>query len=178
VATISTSRVKALLKKAGAPKIKAATKGALLEELGRYVFERVPKIKFAGRDILDVHSAHEIDLAFLPRPGCELSFLGYPFIVECKHTRTPVPSHQIGWLVTKLHSSGIQNAVVITPEGITGSAERGTSAYREVLDALTAYGIRVLIINKVELLSLTTTAKLVTLLETKLLALSLRRSVV
>ena len=57
--------------------------------------------------------------------------------------------------------------------GITGAADGESNAHSEVLSALTRDKIRILVINRVEVLSLSDTNDLVTLLREKLLQLTL-----
>src|SRR5450759_2237419 len=94
--------VKSILKKIDSAAT-ADAKGAALEELASYLFEAVPGVKCADRNILDAPRAHELDLAFWnDQRVSDLHFLDAVLIVECKATAKPVRSADVGWFVRKL----------------------------------------------------------------------------
>ena len=154
------------------------TKGAALEELAKYVLEKVPGLVFHGKNILDGQRVHELDVIFWNRQHrSDLAFLDPVVIVECKNTGNPVGSAAVGWFVRKLQDRGSTYGLLVALNGITGDANQATSAYREVRTALMRDGVKILIVAREELLALETTDDLAELLQTKLLDLVLYRTV-
>jgi hypothetical protein len=153
-------------------------KGAALEELSRYVFERVAGVKCVDRNILDGPRAHELDLAFwIDQPRSLLHFLEAVLIVECKATETAVGSHEVGWFVRKLQVRGARHGVLVALSGITGKADGISSARSEILDAQTKDGIKILLLTREDISTLTDTKALSENLRRQFLALTLRRVV-
>ena len=156
----------------------ADEKGACLEELGTYLFGRIPGVSLAERNVLDGPRAHELDLAFWnPQNRSALGFLDAVLIVECKASGRPVGSQQVGWLIRKLQDRGSLHGVMIALNGITGNADGVSNAHNEVLSALLRDRIKILVVTGSELASLQSTDDLVALLKGKLLQLVLYRTV-
>ena len=153
-------------------------KGEKLEDLTRYLFEAVAGLDFADRNILDEPRAQEIDLAFWNSPASTLFFFDALFYVECKNLNKPAGSNDVGWFVRKLQDRAAKVAILITLSGITGrNGVSPTSAHDEVVSAMTRDGIKVLVINRQELLGLESPEQLVELLKKKFMQLSLRKIV-
>jgi hypothetical protein len=153
-------------------------KGDALEELSRYLFEKVRGIEFLEKNILDAPRAHELDLAFWnDQPRSELPFLDAALVVECKACELAVGSADVGWFVRKLQDRGAHHGILVALNGITGSVDGPTSAYNEVLTALIRDGIKILLLTRDEIAALRSSADLAVLLKRKLLQLTLRRVV-
>lgn len=153
-------------------------KGRKLEELARYLFEKLAAIDFLEANILDRPRAHEIDVAFWnPQNRTALGFIDAILIVECKNHARPVSSAQVGWFVRKLQDRGTQTAVLISLSGITGQSDGESNAHSEILNAMVRDGIRVLVLSRVEITAIQTTAELCSLLKDKFVDLTLRRTV-
>ena len=156
----------------------ADAKGDALEELSKYLFENVTGVECSGKNILDAPRAHELDLAFWnDQRVSPIYFLDAVLVVECKATGSPVGSNGVGWFVLKLQDLGARHGILVALNGITGSANRNTSAHREVLNALVRNGIRVLLLTRSEILTLTDGNSLSALLQRKLLRLTLEKVV-
>ena len=152
----------------------AHEKGDKLEQLIRYVFDKVPGVTFYQKNVLDENRAHELDLAFWNlQSQSEICFLDPVIIVECKNTGQPLGSNGVGWFVRKLQDRGVSYGILVSLSGITGQADGHNNAHSEVLSALTRDGIKILLIDRQELLSLTNTNDLVELLKRKILRLTL-----
>jgi hypothetical protein len=153
-------------------------KGTALEELSRYVFERVAGVTCISKNILDGRRAHELDLAFwIDQPRSLLYFLEAILIVECKATGTPVGSDEVGWFVRKLQVRGARYGVLVALTGITGKADGVSSAHSEILDALVRDGIKILMLTRTEISALKDTEGLSNHLRRQLLDLTLQRVV-
>ena len=156
----------------------ADRKGAILEDLGRYLFEKVQGISFYAKNILDEDRVHEIDVTFWNAQNVsELGFLEAVVIVECKHTSNPVGSRDVGWFVRKLQDANASFGILIALNGITGASDGRRNAHAEVLRALLRDRIKVLVITRDEILALRSTADLAALLKEKILSLTLRKVV-
>jgi hypothetical protein len=156
----------------------ADEKGDKLEQLIRYVFDKVPGVTFYQKNILDQNRAHELDLAFWNLQNqSAICFLDPVIIVECKNTGQPLGAKGVGWFVRKLQDRGIKYGILVSLSGITGQADGCSNAHSEVLSALTRDGIKILLIDRQELLSLTDTDDLVELLKTKILRLTLYKAI-
>jgi hypothetical protein len=154
----------------------ADAKGDLLEQLTRYIFERLRGVSFEGKNILDGVRAHELDVVFWNGEShSEVLFLAPTIIVECKHTAAPVGSAAVGWFVRKLQDSGASHGVLVALTGITG--DDNTNAHHEVVTALIRDKIKILVITRPEIEALTSTKDLAGLLKRKLLTLTLKRTV-
>jgi Restriction endonuclease len=156
----------------------ADQKGEILEQLTRYIFAKVPGVSFYAKNILDGKRAQELDVVFWNlQKESDICFLDSVIIVECKNTKHPVSSAQVGWFVRKLQDRGTTHGILVALDGITGNNEEGNSAHSEVLSALIRDRIRVLVITREELLSLSTTDDLVSLLKEKILQLTLYKTI-
>lgn len=175
MARYSKARIRTLLASVdGAPTNDA--KGDALEELGKYLLGTVSSVEFRRRNILDALRAHELDLAFWNDQRISLlHFLDAILIVECKASATAVGSDEVGWFVRKLQDRGASHGILIALNGITGDGDK--SAHSEVLGALIRDKIKILLLTRAEILSLTTTDQLADLLKEKETQLTLDRVV-
>ncbi|MCK4604710.1 MAG: restriction endonuclease [Deltaproteobacteria bacterium] len=156
----------------------ADEKGDKLEILIRYIFDKVPGVTFYQKNILDRNRTHELDLAFWNlQSQSAICFLDPVIIVECKNTAQPLGGTGVGWFVRKLQDRGISYGILVSLSGITGQADGHSNAHSEVLSALTRDGIKILLIDRQELLSLANTDDLVELLKTKILRLTLYKAI-
>jgi hypothetical protein len=177
MASYSRSKIKTLLRQSDNA-LSPDEKGGKFENLMIYVFSKVPGVSFYGRNIFDDNRAEEIDLAFWnPQNRSELCFLDAVLIVECKNTNQPVGSKDVAWFVTKLRGRGTGCGVLVSLSGITGSSDGPSNAHSEVLDALKS-GIKILLVNRDEILGLSQTQDLVAILQEKMLTLQLRKAVI
>src|SRR2546421_11876003 len=108
----SQRRIRALLRESD----NASTndeRGDKLEELTRYLFEKVRGISFYDRNILDANRAQELDVVFWnPSNLSEIGFLDLVLIIECKNTGHPVSSAGVGWFVRKLQDRGANHGIL------------------------------------------------------------------
>lgn len=174
----SPSRIRTLLHQSDAATT-ADEKGDKLEQLVRYIFERIPGVSYYDKNILDQNRAHEIDIAFWNLQNkSDICFLDPVIIVECKNTGRPVGSDDVGWFVRKLQDRGANYGVLVALSGVTGQADGVSNAHSEVLTALTRDKIKLLVFKREEILSLTVTADLVEMMKKKILWLTLHKAIV
>ncbi|MDD5529163.1 MAG: restriction endonuclease [bacterium] len=156
----------------------ADEKGAKLEELMCYIFEKIPGVSFIEKNILDTPRAHEIDIAFWNLQNkSDISFLDSVIIIECKNTSTPIGSMDVGWFVRKLQDRGSNHGILVSLSGITGASNGISNAHSEILNALTRDRIKIILITRDEILNLIRTQDLVKLMINKILSLTLHRTV-
>jgi hypothetical protein len=156
----------------------ADAKGDALEELGRYLFEKMAGVTCEDKNILDGRRAHELDLAFFnDQTRSPISFLDAVIIVECKASGNPVGSDAVRWFVGKLRDRGSHHGILIALNGITGENDPLTSAHSEVFTALSRDMVRILILTREEIESLSCAADLAALFKRKLMVLTLKRTV-
>lgn len=152
-------------------------KGAKLEELVQYIFNKIPGVTFYARNVLDGLRAHELDVVFTnDTTRSKLPFLDYTLITECKNTASRLSGHDTRWFISKLQDRGLSSGILISLSGITGIVDGVSCAHSEVLNALTRDKIKVLLIDRNEIMSLTTTEDLVNILQAKLLRLTIERT--
>ncbi len=155
-----------------------AVKGAKLEELVRYLFDKVPKVSFYAANALDGVRAHELDVIFTNDVrNSPLYFLDFTIITECKNTANRTSSAQVGWFVRKLQDRGVTTGILISLSGITGVVDGASNAHSEILNALVRDGIRILVIKRDDILALKTSHNLVALIQRKILRLTIERTI-
>jgi hypothetical protein len=175
MARYSRARVESMLEQIDSAET-ADAKGTALEELTKYLFEKISGVDCSDQDILDAPRAHELDLAFWNDQRLSLLyFLDAVLIVECKASETPVGSADVGWFVRKLQDRGAHHGILIALNGVTGEGD--TSAHNEILTALMRDRIKILLLTRAEILVLTNTEQLSEMLKRKLLRLTLKRAV-
>ena len=80
-----------------------ASKGRKLEELVRYVFEKIPGVEFYKSNIINNPGSEEIDVASFNNKATKgFSFLENLLLVECKNWSSPVGANHVREFTTKL----------------------------------------------------------------------------
>lgn len=154
-------------------------KGDKLEKLICYIFTKIPGVSFYGKNILDGQRAHELDVVFVNiLYKSDLIFLDPTMYVECKHTARPVGSDQVRWFIDKLRDRAANSGILVSLSGITGRQDRESNAHSEVLNALVRDGIKIILIDREDLLSLSTTEDLKILITGKFLKLTVERTII
>ena len=114
MARYSKPKIRALIR-ASDEAATADEKGDILEQLGRYIFEKVPGVSFHAKNILDGNRAHEIDLGFWNLQNrSDVCFLDAVIIVECKNSSDPVGGLHVGWFVRKLQDRGSTYGILLS----------------------------------------------------------------
>lgn len=153
-------------------------KGAKLEELVRYLFDKIPRVSYYDSNVLDGVRAHELDVIFTNDVrNSDLYFLDFTIITECKNTANRIGSHQVGWFVRKLQDRGVSTGILISLSGITGEADGQNNASSEIINALIRDKIKILVIRRADILGFQTTNDLVDLLKRKILRLTIQRTI-
>jgi len=153
-------------------------KGDKLEELVKYLFDKISGVSFHKKNVLDGVRAQELDVVFLnDKRVSDLHFLDFVIITECKNTTDRLGSIGVRWFVDKLRDRGLPNGILISLSGITGVADGVSNAHSEVINAVIRDGVSVLVLTRPEIVNLETTNELVALLQDKILSLTIERTI-
>lgn len=152
-------------------------KGRIFEDLIVYLFEKFQGVRVAERNVLDNTGAQELDVVFWNnRVRSPFDFLDPILISECKNETAPLSSAKCREFVAKLRSRGANTGLLISSSGIAGQLNGYRYANSVIMDALTADRIKVIVIDRAEILSLNTTGDLIKLITEEYLNLTLRRT--
>lgn len=155
----------------------ADAKGRIFEDLIVYLFERFQGVRVAERNVLDNTGAQELDVVFWNnRVRSPFDFLDPILISECKNEAAPLSSAKCREFVAKLRSRGANTGLLISSSGIAGQLNGYRYANSVIMDALTADRIKVIVIDRAEILALNNTDDLINLITGKYLNLTLRRT--
>lgn len=153
-------------------------KGAKLEELVRYLFDKIPGVSFYTANILDGVRAHELDVIFSnDQRISDLHFLDFIIITECKNTETRISSADVRWFINKLQDRGVKTGILISLSGITGEADGQSNAHSEIINALNRDGTKLLVVKRDDITTFTKTGDLVELLQRKIMKLTIERTI-
>jgi hypothetical protein len=145
-------------------------KGTLLEGLVAYLFGRIPGLRVTERNQMTVFNTEEVDVVLWnSRDPNGLSSVEFPAIllVECKNWTNAVGSMELAWFIMKVWGRGQDFGILVAANGITGNAFDLNRSHQLIARAL-SHGIRIIVITRPEILSITHSDDLVRLLETKL----------
>jgi hypothetical protein len=153
-------------------------KGRKLEELVRYVFEKIPGVEFYKSNIINNPGSEEIDVAFFNNKATKgFSFLENLLLVECKNWSSPVGASHVREFTTKLKHRACAYGVLIAVNGITGNAQDRTAAHDAVRMALAVEKIRVIVITRAEIELWADSADIIELFKKKLCELTVDGSI-
>lgn len=151
-----------------------AEKGKIFEDLACYLFEIVPGITVAMRNTLNIYDTEEIDVSLWnERETDGLSFLNNVILVECKNWSKAVGSIDVNWFATKVEDRGLDFGILLAANGITGDESDLTRAKSIVSNYLKKH-IRIIVIDKLEILNLNSTEDLIRLIKEKICILVVR----
>ena len=156
--------------------LNAHGRGQALEDLTKYLFRRIPGVRFSDKDVITAMGSEEIDLVFW-NDGINggLSFLPNVLIFECKNWHEPVNSAAVSFFIQKVTSRHLEYGFIIAANGITGNAQDVTAAHAQIETAFLQNKIRTIVLTRREIENLTSTEALVHLIQDKILCLTLRR---
>lgn len=152
-------------------------RGRIFEDLVVYLMEKFQGVRVADRNVLDNAGAQELDVVFWNnRISSPFDFLDPILISECKNETNPLSSAKCREFIAKLRSRGANNGLLITSSGIAGQLNAYRYANSVIMDALTADRIKVIVVDRDEILSLENTHDLLRIISDKFLNLTLRRT--
>ncbi|MCI9094522.1 MAG: restriction endonuclease [Coprobacillus sp.] len=143
-------------------------KGKLFEDLACYLFETIPGVVIAKRNSMNQYNTEEVDVSIWNDQTVNgLPFLNNIFLVECKNWSTPVGSSDINWFATKVENRGLDFGVLLAAHGITKEKDR-LQRGESVLTGFLRKHIRIITIDRKEILSLETTDDMILLIKNKI----------
>jgi hypothetical protein len=152
-------------------------KGRIFEDLVVYLMEKFQGVRVADRNVLDNTGAQELDVVFWNnRVNSPFDFLDPIVISECKNEANPLSSAKCREFIAKLRSRGANNGLLVSSSGIAGQLNGYRYANSVIMDALTADKIKVIVLDRQEILSLNNTDDLLNIISEKFLNLTLRRT--
>ncbi|WP_133053916.1 restriction endonuclease [Niastella yeongjuensis] len=152
-------------------------KGKIFEDLVVYLMKKLRGIRVEERNVLDNTNAQELDIVFRNlRHISPFDFLDPYIITECKNEAVPLSSAKCREFVAKLRSRGANSGILVASNGIAGQKKRYKYANSVIIDALTADKIKLIVIDRNEILKLNSTRDWVKLITDKFLDLTLRRA--
>lgn len=170
MALVSQIRVRTYLASGDAASSTTA-KGAALEEAVNYLFNRFPGLRTVDRNARDVHGVREIDIFIRndwSRSG--MDFLHWFLIIECKNLASPVGYQDVVAFKDLLLTKNCPSGILVAAAGVAG--EQGRDAWSAIEDAQ-KQGASIVVLTRVDLDSVRDTRELRTLLEERLLYLTL-----
>jgi hypothetical protein len=177
VAALSQVRLQQLFAEGDAATI-GQHKGKKLEELIRYVFEKIPGVEFYKCNIVNAPGSEEVDVAFFNNKSARgLSFLENLLLVECKNWSSAVGANHVREFTTKLKHRACAYGVLVAANGITGDAQDRTAAHDAVRMALAVEKIRVIVITRAEVETWTDSSDIIDLFKRKLCELTVDGSI-
>lgn len=143
-------------------------KGKLFEDLACYLFETIPGIVIAQRNAMNQYNTEEVDVSIWNDKVADgLHFLNNLFLVECKNWSSAVESVDVNWFATKVEDRGLDFGILLAANGIT----KENNELKRAQSILTGYlrkHIRIIVIDKEEILNLRTTDDMVFLIKQKI----------
>jgi hypothetical protein len=153
----------------------AHARGQALEDLLVYVFQKFPGVRFLDKDIRVAHGSEEIDLVFWnDRRADGLPFLPNLLLFECKNWTNPVDSASVVFFTNKVRTRHLEYGLLIASNGITGDAVDLNAAHQHLHNALIADNIKIIVIDRRELCSVTSTERLAAMIQQKIARIILR----
>lgn len=169
MSTLSTARIARYFSRSDAAKTKRK-RGRLLERLVAYLFGRCDGVRHYRNNALNAAGSSEIDVCFWnKREVGSLDFLPRILVVECKNTNKRVGSSSVRSFLAKLQQMGLDHGILIAANGVTGDAKRLRAAHDVIRSAFLTHQIRVIVLTRSELESLSDTDDLILLLQDKVM---------
>ena len=154
-------------------------KGRYFEDLVLYLFDKFNGVRLADRNVLDISGAQEIDLALWNnRVIGPFDILDPIIICECKNEAPPLSSAKVREFVQKLRTRGAKSGILVSSSGISGQLNGFRHANSVIMDALSMDGIKVVVIDREDILSFSNTDDMLNNILEKYLQLTIRRTMI
>ncbi len=143
-------------------------KGRKFEDLACYLFETIPGITIAKRNAMNQYDTEEVDVSIWNDKHQDgLPFINNIFLVECKNWSSSVGSVDVNWFATKVEDRGLDFGVLLATNGITKETDEIKRA-QSILSGYLRKHIRIIVIDKEEILSLVNTYDMINLIKNKI----------
>jgi len=145
-----------------------AQKGEALEAVTAETFCQLEGVGLLRRNAVDNAGSLEIDiLLYNQGHPAGLPFLPNHIIIECKNWESPVNAATLTVFTGKLHKFRVDFGILVAANGITGDPADRTAAHAHLRSVYDRDGLKVIVITRAELESLTSTEDLLILLQEK-----------
>jgi hypothetical protein len=172
----STIRIKELLEKSDAAAC-PDHKGAVLEELGCYLFGKMKGLELYAKNKFNKSGSREFDIILTnDRRNSELHFLDGFIPIECKNTTKKTTSEQVNWFANKVSDTTCRYGILLTLSGVTGRNET-EAAKSEIIRAVSKLKVGILVLTRAEIMGLRSTRDLANLFQQKWQALCLEENI-
>lgn len=152
-------------------------KGRVFEDLTLYLFDKFSGVRLAARNVLDASGSQEIDIALWNnRVIGPFDILDPIVICECKNEAQPLSSAKVREFIHKLRTRGAKSGILVTSSGVAGQLRGYRHANSVIMDALTIDGIKVIVLDRIDILSFLNTDDLLNNITEKYLQLTIRRT--
>ncbi|MBE5887050.1 MAG: restriction endonuclease [Lachnospiraceae bacterium] len=142
--------------------------GRKFEDLACYLFETIPGITIAKRNAMNQYDTEEVDVSIWNDKHQDgLPFINNIFLVECKNWSSSVGSVDVNWFATKVEDRGLDFGVLLATNGITKETDEIKRA-QSILSGYLRKHIRIIVIDKEEILSLVNTYDMINLIKNKI----------
>jgi hypothetical protein len=146
----------------------APDRGKALEDFCAEFFGAIPGVSVASRRVIDDAHSQEVDLVLENAQHPE----GFPnlsqiLFVEAKNWNSRVGSAEVAWFDWKIRLSGYNQGFLVVANGVTGSEEDKSSAWR-ILWQANIEGRRLIVLTPDEMIACSDAAELRDLISSKL----------
>lgn len=143
-------------------------KGKMFEDLACYLFETIPGVIIAQRNAMNQYNTEEVDVSIWNDGAADgLHFLNSLFLVECKNWSSAVESVDVNWFATKVEDKGLDFGILLAANGIT-KEKNDIKRAQSILTGYLRKHIRIIVIDKEEMLNLKTTDDMIFLIKRKI----------
>lgn len=108
-------------------------RGRALEDLVVEIFESLPGVRVAERNLLSGFGEAEIDSTWV-NESLEHGLIGFPrdVLMECKSSQDPLNAAGVEYFASQASRRGVKWSLIVSLNGITGTPERSNAAQLEV----------------------------------------------
>jgi hypothetical protein len=154
----------------------ASDRGKALEDFCAEFFGAIPGVTVASRRVIDDAHSQEVDLVLDNEQHPEgFRNLAQILFVEAKNWSNRVGSAEVAWFDWKIRLSGYTQGFLVVSNGVTGSAEDKSSAWR-ILWQANIEGRRLIVLTPDEMIACGDAAAVRNLISSKLRKLALHNA--
>jgi Restriction endonuclease len=146
----------------------APDRGKALEDFCAEFFDAIPGVSVASRRVIDDAHSQEVDLVLEnERHPDGFRNLAQILFVEAKNWNSRVGSAEVAWFDWKIRLSGYTQGFLVVSNGVTGSSEDKSSAWR-ILSQANIEGRRLIVLTPDEMIACSDPAAVLNLISSKL----------
>ena len=154
----------------------ASDRGKALEDFCAEFFDAIPGVSVASRRVVDDMHSQEVDLVLENEQHPEgFRNLAQILFVEAKNWKSRVGSAEVAWFDWKIRLSGYTQGFLVVSNGVTGSEEDKSSAWR-ILWQANIEGRRLIVLTPDEMVACSGTSAVNSLISSKLRRLALHNA--